>query len=59
MSFFLNYKNIYIFFFQNPFSMVAFSIALAGLGWAIGKSVTLMTAWSAGKSLQPPEDLSK
>ncbi|CAK1581070.1 unnamed protein product [Parnassius mnemosyne] len=41
----------------HPFSMVAFSIALAGLGWAIGKSVTLMNTWSAGKSLQPPDDL--
>ncbi|XP_068622417.1 uncharacterized protein [Battus philenor] len=41
----------------HPFSMVAFSIALAGLGWSIGKSVTLMNTWSAGKSLQPPEDL--
>ncbi|CAH2049375.1 unnamed protein product, partial [Iphiclides podalirius] len=41
----------------NPISMVAFSMALAGVGWAIGKSVTLMNTWSAGKSLQPPEDL--
>ncbi|XP_026741060.1 small glutamine-rich tetratricopeptide repeat-containing protein beta-like [Trichoplusia ni] len=41
----------------HPFSMVAFSLALAGMGWAIGKSVTLMGTWSAGKSLQPPEDL--
>ncbi|XP_013140539.1 PREDICTED: hsp70-Hsp90 organizing protein 3-like [Papilio polytes] len=41
----------------HPFSMVAFSIALAGLGWSIGKAVTLMNTWGAGKSLQPPEDL--
>ncbi|CAD0202196.1 unnamed protein product [Chrysodeixis includens] len=41
----------------HPFSMVAFSLALAGMGWAIGKSVALMGTWSAGKSLQPPEDL--
>lgn len=41
----------------HPLSMVAFSIALAGLGWAIGKTSTLMSAWSAGKSLQPPPDL--
>ncbi|CAH2087096.1 unnamed protein product [Euphydryas editha] len=41
----------------HPFSMVAFSIALAGLGWAIGKTSTLMSAWNAGKSLQPPPDL--
>ncbi|XP_053611887.1 uncharacterized protein LOC128676020 [Plodia interpunctella] len=41
----------------HPLSMVAFSIALSGLGWAIGKSATLMTTWNAGKSLQPPEDL--
>ncbi|XP_034833382.1 uncharacterized protein [Maniola hyperantus] len=42
---------------NHPFSMVAFSIALAGLGWTIGKTSTLMTAWSAGKSLRPPPDL--
>ncbi|XP_045775887.1 hsp70-Hsp90 organizing protein 1-like [Maniola jurtina] len=42
---------------NHPFSMVAFSIALAGLGWTIGKTSTLMNAWSAGKSLQPPPDL--
>ncbi|KAJ8714540.1 hypothetical protein PYW07_002765 [Mythimna separata] len=42
---------------SHPFSMVAFSLALAGMGWAIGKSVTLMSSWSAGKSLQPPDDL--
>ncbi|CAF4827122.1 unnamed protein product [Pieris macdunnoughi] len=41
----------------NPISMVAFSIALSGVGFAIGKTSTLMTAWSAGKSLQPPPDL--
>ncbi|XP_059055559.1 uncharacterized protein LOC131849493 [Achroia grisella] len=41
----------------HPLSMVVFAFALAAIGWAIGKSVTLMTAWSAGKSLQPPEDL--
>ncbi|XP_049872197.1 small glutamine-rich tetratricopeptide repeat-containing protein alpha-like [Pectinophora gossypiella] len=41
----------------HPFSMVAFSIALAALGWSIGKGATLMNTWSAGKSLQPPEDL--
>lgn len=39
--------------------MVAFSIALAGLGYAVGKTSTLMNAWSAGKSLQPPPDLGK
>lgn len=48
-----------LFLFQNPFSMVAFSMALAAVGFAIGKTATLMTAWSAGKSLQPPEDLGK
>lgn len=37
--------------------MVAFAFALSGLGWAIGKSVTLMGTWNAGKSLQPPDDL--
>ncbi|XP_050349719.1 uncharacterized protein LOC126773136 isoform X2 [Nymphalis io] len=42
---------------SQPLSMVAFSIALAGLGWTIGKTSTLMSAWSAGKSLQPPPDL--
>ncbi|XP_039758769.1 hsp70-Hsp90 organizing protein 3-like [Pararge aegeria] len=42
---------------NHPLSMVAFSIALAGVGFAIGKTATLMSAWSAGKSLQPPEDL--
>lgn len=42
---------------MHPFSMLAFSLALSGLGWAIGKSVTLMNAWSAGKTLQPPDDL--
>ncbi|KAM3965573.1 uncharacterized protein ACR2FA_000423 [Aphomia sociella] len=42
---------------SHPFSMVAFSIALSALGWSIGKSVTLMNTWNAGKSLQPPEDL--
>ncbi|XP_045501061.1 hsp70-Hsp90 organizing protein 3-like [Colias croceus] len=41
----------------NPISMVAFSIALSGIGFAVGKTATLMTAWSAGKSLQPPPDL--
>lgn len=39
--------------------MVAFSIALATVGFAIGKTATLMTSWSAGKSLEPPEDLGK
>lgn len=42
---------------QHPFSMVAFAIALAGIGYAAGKTSTLMGSWSAGKSLQPPEDL--
>ncbi|KAF9794678.1 hypothetical protein SFRURICE_019556 [Spodoptera frugiperda] len=42
---------------SHPFSMVAFALALAGMGWAIGKSVNLMSSMSAGKSLQPPEDL--
>ncbi|XP_023951771.1 uncharacterized protein LOC112055796 [Bicyclus anynana] len=42
---------------NHPVSMVAFAMALAGLGWAIGKTSTLMSAWSAGKTLQPPEDL--
>ncbi|KAL0870534.1 hypothetical protein ABMA27_005506 [Loxostege sticticalis] len=41
----------------HPFSMVAFSIALAGIGYAAGKTASLMDSWSAGKSLQPPEDL--
>ncbi|KAJ0175156.1 hypothetical protein K1T71_009297 [Dendrolimus kikuchii] len=41
----------------NPLSMIAFSIALSGVGFAIGKTATLMQTWSAGKSLQPPEDL--
>ncbi|XP_075979684.1 uncharacterized protein LOC142978927 [Anticarsia gemmatalis] len=41
----------------HPFSMLAFSLALSGLGWAIGKTVTLMGTWNAGKSLQPPDDL--
>ncbi|XP_063830013.1 uncharacterized protein LOC135079312 [Ostrinia nubilalis] len=41
----------------HPFSMVAFSIALAGIGYAAGKTATLMSSWNAGKSLQPPEDL--
>ncbi|CAK1542139.1 unnamed protein product [Leptosia nina] len=41
----------------NPLNMVAFSIALSGVGFAIGKTATLMTAWNAGKSLQPPPDL--
>ncbi|XP_072938324.1 uncharacterized protein [Epargyreus clarus] len=41
----------------NPLMMVAFSIALSGVGWAIGKTASLMNTWSAGKSLQPPEDL--
>ena len=37
--------------------MVAFSMALAAVGFAIGKTATLMNTWNAGKSLQPPEDL--
>lgn len=37
--------------------MISFSFALAGLGWAVGKTVTLMGSWSAGQSLQPPDDL--
>lgn len=41
----------------NPLSMVAFSMALAGLGWGVGKSATSINSWSAGKSLQPPPDL--
>ncbi|KAI5651403.1 hsp70-Hsp90 organizing protein 1-like [Phthorimaea operculella] len=41
----------------HPFSMVAFSIALSALGWAIGKAATLMNTWDAGKTLQPPEEL--
>lgn len=49
--------NLTHFCFQHPFSMVAFSMALAGLGYAVGKTSTLMNAWSAGKSLQPPPDL--
>lgn len=48
-----------LFIFQNPLSMVAFSIALAGLGWGIGISATSISSWSAGKSLQPPPDLGK
>ncbi|KAL4704474.1 hypothetical protein ACJJTC_019573 [Scirpophaga incertulas] len=41
----------------HPFSMVAFSIALSGIGWAVGKAAILMNSLNAGKSLQPPEDL--
>lgn len=41
----------------HPFSMLAFALALAGLGWAVGKTASLMSSWSAGKSLQPPDDL--
>ncbi|XP_052752271.1 small glutamine-rich tetratricopeptide repeat-containing protein alpha-like [Galleria mellonella] len=41
----------------HPLSMVAFAFALSAVGWAIGKAVTLMNTWSAGKSLQPPEEL--
>ncbi|CAH0724925.1 unnamed protein product, partial [Brenthis ino] len=41
----------------HPISMVAFSIALAGLGWVIGKTSISMSSWSAGKSLHPPPDL--
>ncbi|CAG9790876.1 unnamed protein product [Diatraea saccharalis] len=41
----------------HPFSMVAFSIALSGVGWAVGKAATMMDNLSAGKSLQPPDDL--
>lgn len=37
--------------------MIAFSMALSGVGFAVGKTAALMNAWSAGKSLQPPEDL--
>ncbi|VVC95247.1 unnamed protein product [Leptidea sinapis] len=43
----------------NPLSMVAFSIAMAGIGFGIGKGATLMTVWGAGNSLQPPVDLGK
>ncbi|GBP60191.1 Hsp70-Hsp90 organizing protein 3 [Eumeta japonica] len=42
---------------NHPLSMVAFSLALAGVGWGVGKSAALMNTWSAGKSLAPPEDL--
>ncbi|CAH0399502.1 unnamed protein product [Chilo suppressalis] len=41
----------------HPLSMVAFSIALSGIGWAVGKAATLMDNMSAGKSLHPPDDL--
>ncbi|KAI8431412.1 hypothetical protein MSG28_015934 [Choristoneura fumiferana] len=41
---------------SNPFSMVAFSIALSGIGWMAGKAATMMGN-DAGKSLQPPDDL--
>ncbi|XP_041980828.1 small glutamine-rich tetratricopeptide repeat-containing protein beta-like [Aricia agestis] len=41
----------------NPLSMVAFAIALSGVGFAIGKTATLMSAWSDGKSILPPADL--
>lgn len=38
--------------------MVAFSIALSGIGWMAGKAATMMGN-DAGKSLQPPDDLGK
>ncbi|KAG6444949.1 stress-induced-phosphoprotein 1 [Manduca sexta] len=41
----------------HPFSMIAFSMALSGIGFAVGKTAAMMNTWSAGKSLQPPEDL--
>ncbi|XP_028026548.1 hsp70-Hsp90 organizing protein 3-like [Bombyx mandarina] len=41
----------------NPLSMVAFSMALSGLGFVVGKTTTMMSSWSAGRSLQPPVDL--
>ncbi|XP_047996221.1 stress-induced-phosphoprotein 1-like [Leguminivora glycinivorella] len=41
---------------SNPFSMVAFSMALSGIGWVAGKAATMMGS-TPGKSLQPPEDL--
>ncbi|XP_032514688.1 hsp70-Hsp90 organising protein-like [Danaus plexippus] len=42
---------------SHPFSMVAFSMALAGVGWVLGKTATMMSALGAGKSIQPPPDL--
>lgn len=51
-------KKLY-FILQNPISMVAFSVALSGIGFATGKTATLMTAWNAGKSLQASPDLGK